>query len=61
LKSDKEYSSGGFKKEQSVSILGYGEGLDWTGQRGKTGPKATGKKAPPKGNGDKPKKLFGLF
>jgi hypothetical protein len=46
----------GYKKEQSSSILGYGEGLDWTGQRGKSGP---GKKAD---NGDKPKKkLFGLF
>jgi hypothetical protein len=26
LGSDKEYSSGGFKKEQSVSVWGYGEG-----------------------------------
>ena len=41
LASDKSYSSGGFKKEQSVSIFGYGEGLDWTGRRGRTGPPQT--------------------
>lgn len=35
LKSDKYYADGGFKKEQSVSIFGYGKGLDWTGARGK--------------------------
>ena len=38
LSSDKEYASGGFKKEQSVSIFGKGEGLDWTGKRDRTGP-----------------------
>lgn len=38
LASDKEYANGGFKKEQSISIFGYGEGLDWTGARSKTGP-----------------------
>ena len=26
---DKEYEAGGFLKSQSVSIFGYGEGLDW--------------------------------
>jgi len=40
LQSDQEYSSGGYKKEQSVSIFGYGNGLDWTGKRSKTGPSA---------------------
>lgn len=38
LSSDKDYASGGFKKEQSVSIFGYGDGLDWTGKRKKAGP-----------------------
>ena len=38
LASDKEYAAGGFKKSQSVSILGEGQGLDWTGKRNKTGP-----------------------
>jgi hypothetical protein len=33
LKSDKEYARGGFKKEQSASILGSGPGFDWTGTR----------------------------
>ena len=33
LKSDKEYARGGYKKEQSVSILGGGAGFDWTGSR----------------------------
>lgn len=37
LASDKEYSGGGFKKEQSVSIFGYGAGLDWTGSQGRQG------------------------
>jgi hypothetical protein len=32
-KTDKEYAKGGYKKEQSVSILGSGPGLDWTGNR----------------------------
>lgn len=38
LNSDKDYASGGFKKEQSVSIFGYGEGLDWTGTKTRKGP-----------------------
>jgi hypothetical protein len=40
LDSDKQYASGGFKKEQSVSIFGVGQGLDWTGARSRTGPEA---------------------
>lgn len=48
LKSDKEYSSGGFRKEQSVSIFGYGEGLDWTGSRSRKGPSETIPGAAPK-------------
>ena len=76
LKSDKEYASGGFKKEQSVSIFGYGEGLDWTGtktvgspQNYRTVPKPKGYKPPnvntlqkqTKTNDEPKKKLFGLF
>jgi hypothetical protein len=76
LKSDKDYANGGFMKEQSSSILGFGAGLDWTGSRGRTGPEANVKpvkfaknyKAPNVkdlvGNGgDKPKKNgpFGLW
>ena len=38
LSSDKQYASGGYRKEQSVSIFGKGAGLDWTGSRGRTGP-----------------------
>ena len=38
LKSDKDYADGGFTREQSASIFGYGAGLDWTGARGRTGP-----------------------
>lgn len=38
LKSDKEYATGGFLKEQSVSIFGQGEGLDWTGSRARSRP-----------------------
>lgn len=39
-KKDKEYASGGYRKEQSVSILGSGPGLDWTGKGHKVdGPK----------------------
>ena len=38
LSSDKDYASGGFRKSQSVSILGEGGGLDWTGEKEKTGP-----------------------
>ena len=37
-KSDKEYANGGYKKEQSVSILGYGAGLDRTGKQQRAGP-----------------------
>lgn len=33
LKIDKEYAIGGYKREQSVSILGSGPGFDWTGTR----------------------------
>lgn len=33
MKSDKEYAKGGYKKQQSSSILGYGPGFDWTGKR----------------------------
>lgn len=32
-KEDKAYAKGGYKKEQSASILGSGPGLDWTGSR----------------------------
>lgn len=32
-KTDKEYARGGYKKEQSASILGGGPGFDWTGTR----------------------------
>jgi hypothetical protein len=46
LGSDKEYSGGGFKKEQSVSIWGFGEGLDWTGSRSKQGPEGEMRRAP---------------
>jgi len=38
LQSDKEYAGGGFRKSQSVSILGEGAGLDWTGKRDRQGP-----------------------
>jgi len=38
LSSDKEYAEGGFKKEQSVSVFGFGKGLDWTGKRDREGP-----------------------
>eukprot|EP00536_Pseudo-nitzschia_multiseries_P005824 jgi/Psemu1/318737/estExt_fgenesh1_pm.C_1160010 len=77
LKSDKEYSDGGYKKEQSVSIFGQGKGLDWTGKRGRSGPSESvvgaapkfGKnyKAPTvsqlKGKAEPPKKkkMFGFF
>ena len=36
LRTDKEYARGGYKKEQSVSIIGSGPGLDWTGTRPRT-------------------------
>jgi hypothetical protein len=76
LKSDKEYSRGGFKKEQSVSIFGTGEGLDWTGSRSRSRPSesiigaapkfAKNYKAPnvndfKKKDDDGKKKFFGLF
>ena len=77
LSSDKEYADGGLKKSQSISILGEGQGLDWTGKRNKTGPGMSNVKpgkftknyqAPNvnalKGGGaaEKPKKkMFGLF
>jgi hypothetical protein len=32
-KTDREYANGGYKKEQSVSLIGSGPGLDWTGTR----------------------------
>jgi hypothetical protein len=32
-KNDIEYARGGYKKEQSASLLGSGPGLDWTGSR----------------------------
>uniref|UniRef100_A0A7S2XNF5 Uncharacterized protein n=1 Tax=Attheya septentrionalis TaxID=420275 RepID=A0A7S2XNF5_9STRA len=77
LKSDKDYSGGGFRREQSVSIFGYGEGLDWSGTKAKKGPGEAavtagkfkkGYKAPNvknmkvKKDDDKPKKtFFGMF
>lgn len=76
LSSDKDYATGGFKKEQSVSIFGYGSGLDWTGKNARTGPSESVVGAAPrfganykapkisdlKSSDDKPKKkLFGLF
>jgi hypothetical protein len=48
LSSDKEYASGGFLKEQSVSIFGKGKGLDWTGKEGRTGPSESIPGAAPK-------------
>jgi hypothetical protein len=35
-KKDVEYARGGYKKEQSASLLGSGPGLDWTGKRPKS-------------------------
>ena len=68
LESDKEYANGGYKKEQSVSIFGYGAGLDWTGTRDRSGPESAMGAAPkfkknykPPNVNDKPKKFFGLF
>jgi hypothetical protein len=75
LSSDKDYTQGGFKKTQSISIFG-GEPLDWTGQRKRAGPEsAYGAPSkfkknykPPNVNAMKgvdasepKKKLFGLF
>ena len=73
LQSDKEYADGGYKKEQSVSIFGYGQGLDWTGQRDRQGPAVVSGKfsknyeAPTVNDMKKrstvepKKKIFGLF
>jgi hypothetical protein len=73
---DKEYENGGYLKEQSVSIFGYGEGLDWTGTRSRAGPESVQAAAPKfaknykapnvydlkKGAKEEPKKkFFGLF
>lgn len=75
LASDKEYAGGGYKKEQSVSIFGYGEGLDWTGSRARSRPPESAPGAAPKfgrnykapnikdlkkDDGEK-KKFFGMF
>ena len=35
-KNDVDYARGGYKKEQSASLLGSGPGLDWTGSRPRT-------------------------
>jgi hypothetical protein len=48
LESDKEYNRGGYLKEQSVSILGKGAGLDWTGSRAKSSPSESIPGAAPK-------------
>lgn len=75
LSSDKDYAGGGFKREQSVSIFGTGEGLDWTGSKGRTGPSESIPVAAPKmrknykapnvndlrGDTKPKKKMFGLF
>lgn len=76
LSSDKSYASGGYTKEQSVSVFGVGGGLDWTGKKGRSGPAETTPGAAPKfgrnykplnvkdikkGGDDKDKKFFGWF
>mmetsp|Transcript_32920 Transcript_32920/g.49702 ORF Transcript_32920/g.49702 Transcript_32920/m.49702 type:complete len:182 (+) Transcript_32920:246-791(+) len=33
LKTDRVYAKGGYKKQQSASLLGSGPGFDWTGKR----------------------------
>ena len=48
LDSDKKYAAGGYKKEQSVSIFGIGQGLDWTGQQSRSGPEGVPTAAAPK-------------
>lgn len=48
LQSDKAYANGGYLKEQSVSIFGYGQGLDWTGTRSRSGPAESVPGAAPK-------------
>lgn len=35
-KTDHDYADGGYKKQQSVSILGNGPGFDWTGKGNRT-------------------------
>jgi hypothetical protein len=30
---DRQYAKGGYRKEQSASLIGSGPGLDWTGSR----------------------------
>jgi hypothetical protein len=72
----RQYRKGGFKREQSISIFGYGNGLDWTGERSRKGPQpvnpALDKKYKPPNikdirknteNENQPKKkgFFGLF
>ena len=52
LSSDKEYAAGGFRKEQSVSIFGVGDGLDWTGTRARSRPPESAVGAPPKFGGN---------
>ena len=51
--SDSSYSSGGYKKEQSVSIFGIGKGLDWTGTQDRAGPEGAMGAAPKFGRGYK--------
>lgn len=48
LQSDKDYAAGGYKKEQSISIFGVGEGLDWTGTRARSRPPESAVGAAPK-------------
>ena len=48
LNSDKKYAAGGYKKEQSVSVFGYGAGLDWTGKKTPKGPAESIPAAAPK-------------
>ena len=61
LQSDKTYSDGGYKKEQSVSIFGYGAGLDWTGKGARTGPgEVVPGRAVPKPRGYKAPKVSAL-
>ena len=52
---DKQYEEGGEKENQSVSIFGTGKGLDWGGNRARTGPKQLKKVE------EKPKKKWGFF
>jgi hypothetical protein len=76
LSSDKEYSDGGYKREQSVSIFGKGGGLDWTGSKARSTPSESIPGAAPKfgknykapnvkdmksGKDGEKKKLFGWF